>query len=189
MIFPPIPPTRFFRREHDAGQARLFTAPVMHVQATSQTVTVTVLLLVFLMLAAPSSSRAETTHRVHFQGTESQLDVYFIKGRLPGPTLLIVGGIQGDEHGGYMAADLYAEVALKRGNLIVVPRANFFSIVNNTRGANGDMNRKFAKGNKPADSDRYMRVVDLIKDLMNRSDFFLNLHDGSGFYSPVWESP
>jgi hypothetical protein len=141
------------------------------------------------MLAAPSSSRAETTHRVHFQGTESQLDVYFIKGRLPGPTLLIVGGIQGDEPGGYLAADLYAEVALKRGNLIVVPRANFFSIVNNTRGANGDMNRKFAKGNKPADSDRDMRVVDLIKDLMNRSDFFLNLHDGSGFYSPVWESP
>ena len=37
-------------------------------------------------------------------------------------------------------------------------------------------------------SDRDAAVVGVIKELMNESDFFLNLHDGSGFFSPVWES-
>jgi hypothetical protein len=32
-------------------------------------------------------------------------------------------------------------MSLKKGNLIVVPRANFYSIIMNDRGPNGDMNR------------------------------------------------
>jgi hypothetical protein len=147
----------------------------------------TVGLLFCLFLALPFSLEAETTHEVYLKGTESELDTYFIKGRLPGPTLMLVGGIQGDEPGGYLAADLYADIALKKGNMIVVPRANFRSIVNDGRGLFGDMNRKFA--GRPVDADTDVRVVDIIKGLMKRSDFFLNLHDGSGFYAPTWESP
>lgn len=130
---------------------------------------------------------AETTHQVYYKGTDAQLDVYTIKGRLPGPTLMVVGGIQGDEPGGYLAADLYADIALKHGNMIVVPRANFLSIVSDSRGLRGDMNRKFA--GRPADPDRDARVVEILKDLMKRSDLFLNLHDGSGYYHPTWQSP
>ena len=37
-------------------------------------------------------------------------------------------------------------------------------------------------------SDRDAAIIGVIKELMNESDFFLNLHDGSGFFSPVWES-
>lgn len=127
-----------------------------------------------------------TLHQTYFKGTESELDVYFITGSSPGPTLLLLGGIQGDEPGGYLAADLYADLSLRKGNLIVVPRANFFSIVENSRGVQGDMNRKFAA--TTSSSDRDAAVVDMIKGLMRRSDFFLNLHDGSGFYAPKWES-
>ncbi len=78
-------------------------------------------------------------------------------------------------------------MSLKKGNMIIVPRANFLSIVENARGVIGDMNRKFA--GSPDKSDRDAKVVQIIKDLMRKSDFFLNLHDGSGFYSPKWESP
>ncbi len=187
MMLTPSPPDPPVCRDHHVRLARPLDDPVLTLQPLPHWATVLAVLLFLAMLVAPCSVRAETTHRVYLKGTESELDVYFIKGRLPGPTLLIVGGIQGDEPGGYLAADLYAEIALKKGNLIVVPRANFFSIVNDTRGANGDMNRKFAGGNGQADRD--VRVVETIKDLMDRSDFFLNLHDGSGFYSPVWESP
>jgi len=135
--------------------------------------------------AGPADS--ETTHRIHFKGTEAELHVYTITGSSPGPTLLLLGGIQGDEPGGYLAADLYADLTLKKGNLIVVPRANFLSIVENNRGVEGDMNRKFAGALKEMDRD--VRVVEIVKGLMKKSDFFLNLHDGSGFYSPTWESP
>ncbi len=52
--------------------------------------------------------------------------MYTIKGSEPGPTLLLMGGIQGDEPGGYLAADLYPDLSLKKETMIVVPRANFF---------------------------------------------------------------
>ncbi|MFC1834422.1 M14/M99 family metallopeptidase [Thermodesulfobacteriota bacterium] len=141
----------------------------------------------FLLILLVSPAFSKTFHQVHFKGTESELDVYTIKGRLPGPTVLIVGGIQGNEPGGYLAADLYADLSLRKGTIIVVPRANFVSIVRNKRGIRGDMNRKFAEGTGQPDQD--VRVVEVIKELMKKSDFFLNLHDGSGFYAPTWQSP
>ncbi len=149
---------------------------------------VLVALLPLLTLTVPCAVTADTTHKVYFKGTDSELDVYIIRGSSPGPTLLLMGGIQGDEPGGYLAADLYADISLKNGILIVVPRANFLSIVENNRGIQGDMNRKFADLH-PKRSDRDVLVVKIIKDLMKKSDFFVNLHDGSGFYASKWESP
>ncbi len=136
-----------------------------------------------ILMVAHSPIRGETTHKVYFRGEDCHLDVYFIKGANPGPTLFLLGGIQGDEPGGYLAADLYADAALNKGNLIVVPRANLLSIVKNSRGLHGDMNRKFALDPNP--TDREIMLVGVIKDLMKKSDFFLNLHDGSGFYAPL----
>lgn len=146
-----------------------------------------VLSCLWLLILSVASVHADTVHQVHFKGTDSELDVYTIRGTEPGPTLLLLGGIQGDEPGGYLAADLYADLTLKKGSLIVVPRANFLSIVENSRGSNGDMNRKFAGESVGADRDA--AVVAIIKQLMRKSDFFLNLHDGSGYFAPKWESP
>ncbi len=144
------------------------------------------ILLVCMQLICADVCLAETNHRVYFKGSDAELDVYTITGSLPGPTLLLLGGIQGDEPGGYLAADLYADISLRQGKMIVVPRANFLSIVENSRGVAGDMNRKFAGVSDATDRDA--RVVEIIKELMKKSDFFLNLHDGSGFYAPKWES-
>jgi len=99
---------------------------------------------------------------------------------------MIIGGIQGDEPGSYMTADLYADIHLKKGNLIVVPRANFYSILLNQReGLTGDMNRKFGTKNK-LKKGLDEEVVNVLKQLIAESDLLLNLHEGSGFYSPVW---
>lgn len=148
---------------------------------------VRVFVCTIFLLTSQVALHADTVHEIHFKGTDAELDVYTIKGAEPGPTLLLQGGIQGDEPGGYLAADLYADLTLRKGNLIVVPRANFFSIVENSRGALGDMNRKFAGNQKSTDRD--LAVITIIKELMKKSDFFLNLHDGSGFYADQWESP
>ncbi|MDR1296116.1 MAG: hypothetical protein LBO05_01835 [Deltaproteobacteria bacterium] len=143
--------------------------------------------LLLVMAAAPGGARGQSDrqHIVYFQGTPDELEIYKIYGRHEGPTIMVLGGIQGDEPGAFLSADLYADMALKRGNLIVVPRANFKSIIQFDRGSAGDMNRKFAEVQE-MDPDR--ERVEIIKNLMAESDVFLNLHDGSGFFRPVWES-
>ncbi len=145
--------------------------------------------LAFLFLAlsaiAPSLSIGENTLETFFPDTDYELNVYHIKGKLPGKTLLIIGGIQGDEPGGFLSADLYADMKLVAGNLIVVPRANFYSIILNRRQVNEDMNRKFSGS---SDENYEAQVVSILKRLISESDCLLNLHDGSGFYRDSWES-
>lgn len=142
--------------------------------------------LLIAMLLLPGTGRAQRTHEVFFKGTDYELHVYRRYGREPGKTLLLIGGIQGNEPGGFLSADLYADMALARGNLIVVPRANFYSIVLNKRQVNEDMNRKFGPDTR---TDYETKIVAILKQLISESDCLLNLHDGSGFYSPRWEGP
>ncbi|MFZ5573468.1 MAG: M14/M99 family metallopeptidase [Thermodesulfobacteriota bacterium] len=138
----------------------------------------------FLLLTNPAA--AQKTHKIYFEGTDHELHVYRSIGREQGKTLMLIGGIQGDEPGGFLSADLYADFSLLKGSLIVVPRANFQSIVLNRRQINEDMNRKFGDDRK----DNYeTRVVEILKQLIAESDLLLNLHDGSGFFSEKWESP
>ncbi|MDR2366573.1 MAG: hypothetical protein LBF58_00445 [Deltaproteobacteria bacterium] len=132
-----------------------------------------------------AQGQSDRQHIVYFEGTPQELEIYKIYGRYEGPTIMVMGGIQGDEPGGFLSADLYVDMALKRGNLIVVPRANFKSIILFDRGPDGDMNRKF-DGVQDMDPDRDR--IEIIKNLMAESDLFLNLHDGNGFFRTAWES-
>ena len=125
-------------------------------------------------------------HSVFFEGTDHELNVYRIHGKNPGKTLLLIGGIQGDEPGGFLSADHYADLSLARGNLIVVPRANFHSIILKRRKINEDMNRKFAGDRK---NNYEAKIVAILKKLIKESDCLLNLHDGTGFFSDKWEGP
>lgn len=109
------------------------------------------------------------------------------KGKQDDNTLLIVGGIQGDEPGGFMAASLIAtHYEITKGSVWVVPNLNFYSIIKRSRGPFGDMNRKFADIS-PDDPD--YRSVQKIKGYIKDKSVKLvvNLHDGSGFYRPVYE--
>lgn len=99
-----------------------------------------------------------------------------------GSTLLVVGGIHGDEPGGYFAPMLLAKhYKIESGNLWIVPNLNFDSILKGARGINGDMNRKFAKIET---KDKDLDIVTDIKKLIlhPKVDLTLNLHDGQGFY-------
>jgi len=104
----------------------------------------------------------------------------------PGNTLLVIGGIQGDEPGGFNAASLLVtHYKIRKGSVWVVPNLNFISIIKRTRGVYGDLNRKFATLRR---SDPEFQTISKIKALIldDRVDLILNLHDGSGFYRPVY---
>jgi hypothetical protein len=101
-------------------------------------------------------------------------------------TLLVIGGIQGDEPGGFNAASLLAtHYTITKGNVWVVPNLNFYSILKRSRGPYGDMNRKFAYLPK---SDPEYETVQKIKNIImdDQVDLVLNLHDGSGFYRDTY---
>lgn len=72
--------------------------------------------------------------------------------------------------------------------MLVIPNLNFPSIIKRSRGLHGDMNRKFAA---LRENDPEYATVRRLQSIITRPeiDLVLNLHDGSGFYRPAWESP
>ncbi len=128
-----------------------------------------------LALLSPHQAAASAADRLEFS-------LYRNNGSEPGNTLLVVGGIQGDEPGGFNAASLLVtHYRFTRGSVWVVPNLNFESIVKRSRGVYGDMNRKFPAV-PPSDPD-YERVEKIKRIITNDEvDFVFNLHDGSGFY-------
>lgn len=140
---------------------------------------------VLLAFCTTDALAQKRVHSVFFEGSDYELNVYRIYGKDPGKTLMLIGGIQGDEPGGFLSADHYADISLAKGNLIVVPRANFHSIVLNRRKINEDMNRKFGHDSR---KNYETKIVTILKELIKESDCLLNLHDGSGFFSETWVS-
>ncbi|WP_300154691.1 M14 family metallopeptidase [Solidesulfovibrio sp.] len=139
----------------------------------------TTLLLLALASAAHGGNLDFTLHKLE-------------SGR-PGPTILVVGGIQGDEPGGFFtAALLVSHYKITSGAVWVVPNLNFLSMIHNSRGMHGDMNRKFADLDpKDPEYEAVQKIKSIITD--SRVEAVLHLHDGWGFFSPTyvseWQNP
>ena len=118
-----------------------------------------------------------------FEGTQYPLAVHFMRGGQPGPTVMVQGGIQGDEVSGYLAAQLLTLAEVQRGNLIVIPRANVPTVLSRTRQVNVDLNRRFDQDYNSFYEDRLARAI---RFLLRSSDAFVHLHEGSGFYHPTY---
>lgn len=115
-------------------------------------------------------------------------DLYKKESKQKGDTLLVIGGIHGDEPGGYFASSiLVSNYKIKKGSLWVVPNLNFESLIRNRRGIHGDMNRKFNFVSK--DDKDYNDIIKIKKIIKNEQiDLILNLHDGRGFYRHNWQN-
>ena len=147
-------------------------------------------LSVLFFAAAPAFAFESASGSVAVETDRPKLDFSLHRlGPGDGPTLLVVGGIQGDEPGGFSAASLLVTCyTITSGQVWVVPNLNFPSIVKRNRGTFGDMNRKFGYVNpKDPDYPTVKRIQDIIRS--PEVGLILNLHDGSGFYRPEWESP
>lgn len=116
------------------------------------------------------------------------LDLHKLQGEESGPTLLIFGGIHGDEPGGYLAASILIEhYSIQSGELWVVPNTNKESILHYSRGINGDLNRKFsAISHQDPDIETIKEIKNLI--LNPKVNLILNLHDGHGFFREEYQN-
>ncbi|MSQ31221.1 MAG: hypothetical protein EXR64_04235 [Dehalococcoidia bacterium] len=63
----------------------------------------------------------------------------------PGPRIMVLGGVHGNEPGGWLAAEAIADWQVERGSLLVLPRANgrAVAVMERTLPEFGDLNRMY----------------------------------------------
>ena len=114
-------------------------------------------------------------------GTEHETTGYVRTAEANGPTVMVVGGVHGNEVAGYEAAAKASDMAIERGRLVTVPRANVTAIENGTRTAEdgGDLNRQFPVGEKPT-----TELARALWDVVTRydPDVFVDLHESKGIF-------
>ncbi|MGA9400964.1 succinylglutamate desuccinylase/aspartoacylase family protein [Haladaptatus sp.] len=134
-----------------------------------------------LSVAASGGGQAmlDPTYRL-LPGTKYETGVFVREGVRDGPTVLVVGGVHGDERCGYRAASEIARWKIERGKLVVLPKANRVAIRKNRReGAHGDLNRQFPSGEEPK-----TKLARAIWGVVERHDpeMVLDLHRSLGIY-------
>ncbi len=157
-----------------------------NISRLSLLLTMGALITISALIATPSTAHARkmvfepnnVKHISYFPQTDYPLDVYIITGTKPGATGLIVGGIQGDEEGGYLAADQFIDMKVDTGTLIVIPRANAKAVAIAERATVVDMNRQF----KNITYEKMRGAIETIKKYISEADVFINFHDGWGFH-------
>jgi predicted deacylase len=102
--------------------------------------------------------------------------VFTLDSGQPGPCVLVVGGIHGNEPSGAQAARLLAEGSRpKRGVLRVLPEANPEALSDQQRSsASGDLNRAF-----PAETPRAASIYALAQT----ADLVLDLHEAGAAWA------
>lgn len=151
-----------------------------------------VAVLLCLAVAVPAApawaADNQVTVKTLASGTKFATKMYIIDSGKAGPTVMIVGGVHGNEKAGYTAAGKLTDYNIKKGKLIVIPRANVPAIDAGKRTASGytDLNRQFptskkgsAKGTLAKDIMKVVRDYDV--------DWLMDMHEGYG-YSKVSDS-
>lgn len=121
--------------------------------------------------------------KVLAKGTKDATELYIIKANKPGPTVMIVGGIHGNETAGYKAAEKFINYDIKRGTLLVIPRANQRAIDNKSRiiKSVGDMNRQFPTSSKSsADTHLTREIYKVVKDF--NVDWLMDMHESIDYH-------
>lgn len=102
-----------------------------------------------------------------------------------GPRVLVLGGVHGNEPGGWQAAEAIAKWAPLAGSLIVVPRANRLSTYQFVRTVDGfgDLNRSY-----PGSPDSPLPMARMAAEIVKlantyRAQWLFDLHESWWFYN------
>ncbi len=113
----------------------------------------------------------------------SATELYVIDSGKPGPVVMIVGGVHGNEKAGYKAAAKYSNLKIKKGKLLVLPQANKRAVASNKRIAAGgnDLNRCFPQSSKGSPNTYIAK--DIYKTVKNyKVDWLMDMHEGFDYY-------
>jgi Succinylglutamate desuccinylase / Aspartoacylase family len=129
----------------------------------------------------PPAGRVE---RTLMAGTDYATPAVLTHSGVEGPRVLVLGGVHGNEPGGWMAADAIAQWTVRVGSLVVVPRANIVAtrVFQRTLPELGDLNRLYPGS---ADGLPMARMALEIVSLANEidADLLIDMHESWGFYN------
>jgi predicted deacylase len=116
-------------------------------------------------------------------GTLIDIPVYVYNAKKPGPTILIQGGLHGDEINGIeIVRRMLAEKSFRvnKGAVIAVPILNIFGFIHYSRDVpdGKDVNRSFP-GTKTGSMASRM-AYHYVTEIMHQIDFGIDLHTGGG---------
>ncbi len=117
------------------------------------------------------------------KGTKYATKLYVIDSGKPGPVVMIVGGVHGNERAGYTAANKVKDWRVKRGKLLVLPKANVLAVNNKVRYLSkvGDLNRDFPRTSKgKADNTLSRAIWSAVKK--HKVDWLMDMHEGYDYY-------
>ena len=144
------------------------------------------LTLVVALRPAPAAEQPQAARSTGTiaAGTEWATPYYVQDAGLPGPTVLIVGGVHGNEPAGAVAARQIRHWPLTCGKLVVVPRANVPALRAGRRllptKDDRDLNRNFPRAaDEPPRGELATALWRFVCKV--RPTWLLDLHEGSGF--------
>ena len=140
-------------------------------------------LFALCLLLYPHAARAQTqSGGLIMPGTRYQTSYLVKTGAAPGPTIVVMGGLHGDEVAGYLAARQLEKWTVRSGKLVIVSDANVPAIKANKRFVGRNMNALFPGR---ADGDGNERLAHALWQLIkfHKPDLLLTLHESRGFYA------
>jgi glutamine amidotransferase-like uncharacterized protein len=146
------------------------------------------ILVTWLIVAPLAPGSPGRSHGVLAEGTRWQNRYYITDSGKKGPTVVITGGIHGNEPAGYRAAGQIRSWPIQCGKLVVIPRVNTPGIKENIRWLPGEdeatrnANRNFPRIGAPekALTLPVQAVWEFIKG--QKPDWVVDLHEGFDFY-------
>ncbi|MGR6836056.1 M99 family carboxypeptidase catalytic domain-containing protein [Syntrophomonas erecta] len=149
---------------------------------------ITMLLLWTAILSNPISTAAASGNshgqqKVVAAGSQYATELYIIDSGKPGPVVMIVGGVHGDETAGYKTAHKVKNYSIKKGKLLVIPEANKRAVAINKRyvPGEGNLNRHFPKSASRSSATVLSRsIYQVVKDY--DVDWLMDLHEGVNYY-------
>ncbi len=117
------------------------------------------------------------------EGSKYATELYIIRSGKPGPVLMIVGGVHGNEPAGYKAADQVKDYSIKAGTLLVLPEANKRAVEIDKRyvSGEGDLNRDFPQGKyESCDNTLSKAIYQAVKDY--NVEWLMDMHEGYDYY-------
>lgn len=116
------------------------------------------------------------------EGTPFATPMTVIRGANPGPTVMVVGGVRGNDTSGPAAADVAKEFTVDSGTLLVLPRANAQAVAAGVAYLNdsGDLNRQFPTSS--TDTPKNELAAAIWEALQKYEvDWLLDLQEGAGY--------